>query len=658
MAGKLKNAPRSRKPKAEKPTRASRIEIVEDAAITSADRAEAINQLLQAHELTAREAATDAKAKIAVEHWRQRLLRPAFGSTRMELVGGMTLAPAEEGVRVEIDGRSGLLVWHELVAASRDAFGEDRDEVEDPDAMPRVQAGSKMIDCPPEGVLCVVLTAACEPNPFQPRGDFNDDELAELADSIQAHGQLTPIDVRPKPGCHWEYQIADGERRWRAIKRFGGKTVEVRIKRRSDEQMAIIGMETAVRRVELNPIEKARQFARFIDEFGWTQDQVAAKYDTSQGQVSNLLRLLRLPESIQQRIMAREIPATHARLLVPYVDAHESFWRRLEKEADLGKGPIESLPNWERSVNAARGWENIDDPPQARDWCTRLPRVPLTAEQIAKLHIVERTTPIGGGRTRVERFATNHAAWKRIVADHEKRYLAEHPEQRPKRPSRAAAKDPAAASTADRGKEPGITPHQRQEFLARWRTHLVGDRFVQLKPEEPDYQALRLFAAGRGTITAVRLFEAAAQLKGVKKLKRGTSAGDFAAALQLLVAAGQLARVERELLVAWFRSADHDRLDPDEAAAAAQLLRIELDAEWRRDLAGPLTVGFLKLHSREELAALLGEYGQLAPPPATAKKELIDRLLGCPEFKRRLPRALAELIAPEAKKGGKHGKTR
>lgn len=732
MAGKLKNAPRFRKPKAEPTSRASRIQVVEDREITSAEHECAIQNLIAEHPHHARQSAAYAPHDPRGAHvWEKALYSNRFPSAlEVTLIGGMNLRASSLGVHVQSDDRRELIPWKELHEFCRNEFSEEEDaddakeaglstttpdgiaaidpdaaprtkverikdtadalgaasnalrhgakskaekQLEDigllsktPEPLPRIQAGSKMVECPPEGVLANVLPDVLEPNPFQPRLTFDEAELVELAASIEDHGQLTPIDVRPKPGCHGAYQIADGERRWRATKHIGRRQVTVRIVPRTDEEMAVIGMETAVRRVELNPIEKARQFARFIQEFGWTQEQLARKYDTSQGQVSNLLRLLKLPEPMQARIISREIPASHARLLVPYAGAHDSFWQRLEKLAGLGNAPIESLSDFTHSIRMAIGFSDfqVDKEHRSQVGWVPLPKIKLSDEQAATLCLVEMRHAQRQGKKTVEtvtRYATNQAAWKKLLAQHEKEYFAQHPEKNPKKPGNQ--KTVSASAEKDKKKppkEPGITDKMRSDWLTSWQQWLICGAAQRLESGSKTFRDLKMLAIHHDGLHEQTLSLACHQVKGLRRPKLTYRAEDLLVVLES-ASAVQLEAVERAMVLACY---DFDlksgpgRLticEFDALQAAAKLLEIDLPAAWRRELAGPLTEGYLLMHSREQLAALMREYDLLAPPPSTAKKVFVDALLKAPEFKRQLPKALAELIQPakKAKKGGK-----
>jgi ParB family chromosome partitioning protein len=152
------------------------------------------------------------------------------------------------------------------------------------------------------------------PNPRQPRKHFDDSALDELADSIRANGILQPILVRPRPTGG--YEIVAGERRYRAALRSGLKQVPVVIRQLTDEETLAIALIENLVRENLSPLETARGFQRLMEDFGWTQEEMGKRVGKSRSAVANSLRLLRLPEEVQQALEAGEISEGHARTLI------------------------------------------------------------------------------------------------------------------------------------------------------------------------------------------------------------------------------------------------------------------------------------------------------------------------------------------------------
>lgn len=169
-------------------------------------------------------------------------------------------------------------------------------------------------------------------NPYQPRATFDEAEIADLCDSIRTHGFLQPIVVRPFDG---RYQLIAGERRLRAAQMAGWERVPVQIREVPDQQMAELAIVENVQRKDLNPIEKAASFKRYMDEYGCTQEEVANRVSIDRSTVANLLRLLELPEEVKGMLCRGDLTAGHARALLPLGDEHEQleFARRIQKES-------------------------------------------------------------------------------------------------------------------------------------------------------------------------------------------------------------------------------------------------------------------------------------------------------------------------------------
>lgn len=154
-----------------------------------------------------------------------------------------------------------------------------------------------------------------EPDKNQPRRDFDEEALQELADSISQHGVISPLVVtRIDDG---RYRIIAGERRWRASKLAGLETVPVVVKEYTDEEISEISLVENLQRKDLNPLEEAFGYKRLMDVYGLTQEQVAAKVSKSRPAVANALRLVSLPEQVLDFIRTGELSAGHARTLIP-----------------------------------------------------------------------------------------------------------------------------------------------------------------------------------------------------------------------------------------------------------------------------------------------------------------------------------------------------
>lgn len=155
-----------------------------------------------------------------------------------------------------------------------------------------------------------------EPNREQPRKDFDDAALGELADSIAKYGVLQPLLVRPLNGGG--YQLIAGERRWRASRLAGLTEVPVVVREMTDEEAAALALIENLQREDLNPLEEAFGFRKLMDDFGLTQEEAAEKVGKSRPAVANALRLLKLPEAILDLVRSGELSAGHARALLSF----------------------------------------------------------------------------------------------------------------------------------------------------------------------------------------------------------------------------------------------------------------------------------------------------------------------------------------------------
>lgn len=170
-----------------------------------------------------------------------------------------------------------------------------------------------------------------EPNKDQPRVHFDEEALQELAESISIHGLLQPIVVRPMVGG--TYQIVAGERRWRACRIAGLTTVPVIIKSLDDKETMELALIENLQRMDLNPVEESRGYARLLKEFELTQDEVADRVGKSRSAVTNALRLLNLPDDMLNALSEGRISAGHARTLLAFNDTvaqQEAFIAAIE----------------------------------------------------------------------------------------------------------------------------------------------------------------------------------------------------------------------------------------------------------------------------------------------------------------------------------------
>lgn len=163
------------------------------------------------------------------------------------------------------------------------------------------------------GVQSEISIELIDRNPFQPRKDFDPAALNELIDSIRQHGVLQPVIVRPM-GDH--YQLIAGERRLIAAKRAGLEHVPCRVLELSDQQVCEVSLEENLKRQDLGVLEKAQAFHEYLERFQCTVEELSRRLSLDRSTVSNMIRLLDLPDSIKQRVSAGQLTGGHARALL------------------------------------------------------------------------------------------------------------------------------------------------------------------------------------------------------------------------------------------------------------------------------------------------------------------------------------------------------
>ena len=165
-----------------------------------------------------------------------------------------------------------------------------------------------------EGGIKVVPVTAVSPNPHQPRTDMDEQKLAELADSIKEHGLIQPLIVtQAKNG----YTLIAGERRWRACRLAGLQEVPVVVKEATPQQMLELAIIENVQRADLNPLEEAVAYQQLVEDFGLTHEQIGQRMGKGRTTITNLIRLLGLPQNIQEAVANGRISGAHGRALLP-----------------------------------------------------------------------------------------------------------------------------------------------------------------------------------------------------------------------------------------------------------------------------------------------------------------------------------------------------
>jgi len=205
-----------------------------------------------------------------------------------------------------------------------------------------------------------IPVARVSPNPHQPRQSIAEESLAELAASIREHGVIQPLVVTQSGD---EYQLIAGERRWRAAQLAGLTTIPAIIKETTPQQMLELALVENVQRADLNSLEEAGAYRQLMDDFGLTQEEVAARVGKSRTAVANIVRLLRLPDDVKAALAANRISEGHARALLALPTAQlqrqvlaiiearglnvrqvEELVRRMQLEAEADESEAEAQP--------------------------------------------------------------------------------------------------------------------------------------------------------------------------------------------------------------------------------------------------------------------------------------------------------------------------
>ena len=184
-----------------------------------------------------------------------------------------------------------------------------------------------------------------EPNRDQPRKKFDEDALQELSDSIKVHGVIQPLIVQMRDGY---YEIIAGERRWRAARLAGLKTVPVLVRDYSDRDIMELSLIENIQRQDLNPIEEASAYKRLIDEYQLTQDEVAERVSRSRASVTNSLRLLKLDERVQNMLISEMLSTGHVRALLAIEDRDLQY--QIAQKAFDEKWSVREVENYVRKL--------------------------------------------------------------------------------------------------------------------------------------------------------------------------------------------------------------------------------------------------------------------------------------------------------------------
>ena len=233
-------------------------------------------------------------------------------------------------------------------------------------------------------------------NPFQTRANVDEAALAELAASITANGVVQPILIRPL--ASGRFQLIAGERRWRASQLAGKKTIPAILRQVSDEQALEITIVENLQRADLNAMEQARAFERLSREFHMTQEQMATRTGKERASVANFLRLLRLPEQIQQKVESGDLSFGHARTLLA-LDSAESITSAAQKVMALHLSVRQTESYVQGLIHPEAKQSKQDKPTKPEDPNVREAQDRLQRTLGLKVHIEDKN---GKGRVIIE----------------------------------------------------------------------------------------------------------------------------------------------------------------------------------------------------------------------------------------------------------------
>lgn len=253
-----------------------------------------------------------------------------------------------------------------------------------------------------------------DPNPYQPRQDFDPAEIDSLAESIREHGLIQPIVVRRMGE---RFQLVAGDRRLRASIKAGLADVPVHILEMDDRHLAEMAIVENLQRKDLNALEKAASFQSYLKKFGCTQEELAGRLQLDRSTVSNLIRLLELPDEVQHAVRRGEVTPGHARALLPLEEREQiNFCRRIQAE-QLSVRSVENLVN--ATMNAAEEANPIAAAasPGAKRTRTRTAHLASLEQELrtalgAKVEI----TTSARGRGKIAIHFGNHEEFERLFA--------------------------------------------------------------------------------------------------------------------------------------------------------------------------------------------------------------------------------------------------
>jgi ParB/RepB/Spo0J family partition protein len=611
----------------------------------------------------------------------RRRISECVGPWRAALSDGMPVLSyyqGAEGVFVQARDRRGDLTWSDIVTRAH------YDRVDEPAAAAPKRSRKPNVEPPanghagtttPAGIAANHPEENAEPVRDKPtpnwrermvpidqirvvedandRQHFDPAALEELAASIRTQGILQPLVARePITG---PLELIAGERRLRAAQLAGLREVPVRAALVSTDQAAEMRLIENLQREDLTAIEEARGFERLLKLEGGTHKGLAERLGLSESQVTNRLRLLKLPKKWQERILSRELPATHARSLATYAEC-PTILDCVEGYAfgtyQGQKCPV-SLKDFDDLLDDAV--REVTDELVGDHYCghlgKRVPRFTPTPEQRAQLGIITVVTKGQGKKAKEKREerATNTKLWRELQEAHEKTLAGKKHQRDDAKAAAAKKKSPAEQRALAQQQAASL-----RKWIADWRTDwlrrilsetVVDDRSLAL------HTVVMGIAYGDGIDNeydrVLELIEPrTAGFKGERAIAADTDEGTVEVLVQL--AADWLWNDEQaEKDPAAWRGR---RLDADAVEALAESAKIDLAAQWAgigEDSTLCQPQAFFERHTTAGLQSLCKELG--AKTLLAKKGDLVHVLLNSPATWKRLPKAIAPVAAPTKK---------
>lgn len=444
--------------------------------------------------------------------------------------------------------------------------------------------------------------------PGNPRQDFEPKALQQLADGIRDVGQTQPGCVRAIENGEG-YELFIGERRFRACALAGVKTYRASVyncTRAEAVEMRVIENE---HREDFNPIEQAVAFQQMLDEGGYTQQKLADRFGISQGEVSNTVRLLKLPAAWQKEIISGDMTPTDARVAIPLVGVKNVLDHALKFYREQRKKNRNSNIDYvlERTL------DEVSRPLHAPHWYDRKTYKSMyvdikpTAEQLQELDVVE----IKWGKSELRAF--NITAWAKLAKASDQK----HKESVEKRNSKSKSGG-VQMTAADKERQ---YEGRLWRYLIDWKHCQIRDQ-IETQPLPLIMRLMIHFACEAGPNRDDRLEEILEDREQAKK-KNAWQAYEYWGPLKGL-APGEIEGVVRKCVTAWCATspwASHADIDPEMVEALAEELQVNVLTDWRVD------EDFLSMHTIDQLQALCSEWKLHMGTIKSKKSDLIELIL-------------------------------